>query len=110
MGVAFVVLCSLAALAAPALAAVPDVSKTFGASSVPFNGSTSLSISIGNPNGSLMTSVGFTDNLPAGLVVANPNGLINTCGGTAAPTPGSASAWPSRRTRPARSPGRSTPG
>ena len=60
----------------------PTIAKSFGAASIPLNGSTSLSFTINNPNvGSGLTGVGFTDSLPAGLVVSTPNGLAGTCGG-----------------------------
>jgi uncharacterized repeat protein (TIGR01451 family) len=70
----------------------PSISKAFGASSIPLNGSTSLSFTITNPNSSIaFTGVAFTDTLPPGLVVATPNSLSNTCGGTPTAVAGSAS-------------------
>src|SRR5262249_35779773 len=60
----------------------PVISKTFGATSIPLNGSTSLSFTIQNNNaGTTLTGVAFSDTLPAGLVVATPNGLAGSCGG-----------------------------
>ena len=76
------------------VATPPTIVKSFGASSIPLNGSTSLSFTITNPsaNTTSLTGVGFTDNLPAGLVVATPNnGLNNVCGGTASAVAGSTS-------------------
>jgi hypothetical protein len=59
----------------------PTISKSFGASTIPINGTTSLSFTITNPSSSgSLTGVGFTDTLPSGLVVATPNGLSGSCG------------------------------
>src|SRR5450631_162254 len=68
----------------------PTIAKFFGAASIPLNGSTSLSFTISNPNGSsILTGVGFIDPLPAGFVVANPSVLTGNCGGgTITATPG----------------------
>ena len=72
--------------------APPVILKSFGAASVPMNGSTSLTFTITNPNtGSSLTGLAFTDNLPAGLVVATPNGLSGACGGTVTATAGASS-------------------
>src|SRR5205823_4871923 len=62
----------------------PHMVKAFGANTIPLNGATSLTLTIdSNSNQNLtLTSVAFTDNLPAGLVVATPNSLSSTCGGT----------------------------
>jgi hypothetical protein len=60
--------------------AAPTFSKAFGGT-IPLNGSTTLSFTITNPNGSPLTGVGFTDTFPAGLVVSTPNGLTGSCGG-----------------------------
>jgi DNA-binding beta-propeller fold protein YncE len=88
IGVAWLGVSSTSALAVnPA-----TISKSFGAASIPLNGSTSLSFAIGNPNpGTGLTSIGFTDNLPAGLVVATPSEASNDCGGTLTATAGSSS-------------------
>ncbi|HSP17686.1 MAG TPA: hypothetical protein VLV78_23275 [Thermoanaerobaculia bacterium] len=81
------------ATASLAVAAAPTITKSFGAASIPLNGSTSLSFTITSPvaNTIPLTGVGFTDNLPTGLVVATPNGLTSTCGGTATAVAGSTS-------------------
>ncbi|MBZ5530010.1 MAG: DUF11 domain-containing protein [Acidobacteriia bacterium] len=74
------------------VATPPTITKSFGAASIPLNGTTSLSFTINNPNtGTTLTGVAFTDNLPAGMVVATPNALTSTCGGTATAVAGSGS-------------------
>jgi hypothetical protein len=60
----------------------PLFSKSFGATTIPLNGSTSLTFNISNPNPGLgLTGISFNDNLPAGLVVATPNGFVPGCPG-----------------------------
>ncbi|HEV1996486.1 MAG TPA: FG-GAP-like repeat-containing protein [Candidatus Acidoferrum sp.] len=58
----------------------PTVAKAFGAASIPLNGSTKLTFTVGNPNASTsLVGIAFNDTLPSGLVVASPNGLPNGC-------------------------------
>jgi alpha-tubulin suppressor-like RCC1 family protein len=68
--------------------APPALSKVFGGSSVPLNGSTSLTFTVKNNNATALTAIGFTDPLPAGLVISTPNGLSETCNGTITATQG----------------------
>jgi len=64
--------------------APPTIVKSFGASSIGSNGTTTLTFTLTNPNSATtLTGVGFTDTLPGGLVVSTPNGLTGTCGGGA---------------------------
>ncbi|HEX3425536.1 MAG TPA: Ig-like domain repeat protein, partial [Acidimicrobiales bacterium] len=63
-------------------AAPPTINKSFGAASIPLNGSTSLSFTITNPSGNgSQSGIAFTDTLPAGLEVSTPNGESGACGG-----------------------------
>ncbi len=73
--------------------APPTIGKAFGASTIPLNGSTTLTFNLSNPNaGTTLTGVGFTDSLPAGMVVSTTNGLTGSCGGgTITATAGSGS-------------------
>ncbi len=59
----------------------PQITKTFGASSVPVGGPTSLTFTITNPNTIPIPGLNFIDILPVGLNVSNPNGLTGICGG-----------------------------
>jgi uncharacterized repeat protein (TIGR01451 family) len=69
------------------VATPPTISKSFGATTIPVGGSTSLGFTIANTNASLaITGVGFTDVLPAGVTVAN--GSVATCGGGSLTTSG----------------------
>jgi uncharacterized repeat protein (TIGR01451 family) len=68
----------------------PTIAKAFAATSVAQNGTTSVSFTISNPNGSVtLTGISFTDSLPAGLVVSTPNNVTNNCGGTVTAAAGS---------------------
>lgn len=62
--------------------APPTVAKAFNPNTLAAGGASTLTITLGNPNASAITSVNLADNFPSGLVVANPNGVVNNCGGT----------------------------
>jgi uncharacterized repeat protein (TIGR01451 family) len=80
------------ASAALVVVAPPAITKAFGAGTMALNGTTSLTLTLTNPNATTaLTGVAVTDTLPAGLVVATPNGLASTCGGTAIAVDGSTS-------------------
>jgi uncharacterized repeat protein (TIGR01451 family) len=58
----------------------PTIAKTFGTSSMPVNGTTSLDLTLGNPNATVaLSGLAFTDALPSGLTA--PNGTTTPCGG-----------------------------
>ena len=72
--------------------APPTISKSFGASSILLNGSTSLSFTITNPNaGAGLTGVAFSDDFPTGLAVPSSPNVSNNCGGTVTAPGGSGS-------------------
>jgi CSLREA domain-containing protein len=73
---------SATASATVTVVAPPSIAKSFGAASIPLNGSTSLSFTIQNNNTTTsLSGIGFSDTLPAGLVISAPNGLTGSCGG-----------------------------
>src|SRR5262249_59323360 len=60
--------------------APPTIAKSFGAATIPLNGTTNLSLVLTNPNATVaLGGVSFTDNLPAGLTT--PNRTTTPCGG-----------------------------
>ena len=70
----------------------PSITKSFGATNISLNGTTTLILNLANPNTNVtLTGLAFTDNLPAGLVVASTPNLNNTCGGTATAVAGAGS-------------------
>jgi CSLREA domain-containing protein/fimbrial isopeptide formation D2 family protein/uncharacterized repeat protein (TIGR01451 family) len=84
------------------VATPPQITKAFGALTIPLNGTTSLTFNITNPNTTTaLTGIAFTDTLPAGLVIAPTPALSNTCGGTATAVAGSGSISLAGATQPA---------
>ncbi|WBB77898.1 ice-binding family protein [Micromonospora sp. WMMD882] len=73
--------------------AAPTITKAFRDAIIALRGTTRLSFTLSNPNGSVpLTGVGFVDNLPAGLVVATPAAAQSTCAsGTVTATAGGSS-------------------
>jgi len=60
----------------------PDVSKSF-AGAIPIGGTTTLTITLSNPNATTpLSSIAFTDTYPAGIVNATPLVTGGTCTGT----------------------------
>ena len=57
----------------------PQITKSFGAATIPVNGTTTVSFSINNPN-VVAINGSFTDTLPVGLQVAATPDITNTCG------------------------------
>jgi uncharacterized repeat protein (TIGR01451 family) len=77
----------------------PTLTKAFAAATIPANTPTALTFTMTNPNASTpLTSIAFTDVLPAGIVVANPNGLPNGCADPSATVTGTVSAVPGSNT------------
>ncbi|HEV3351669.1 MAG TPA: CSLREA domain-containing protein, partial [Acidimicrobiales bacterium] len=71
----------------------PTITKSFNPTSIPLNGTSTLSLLITNPNNNSisLSGIAFTDSLPSGMVVNATTNLSNTCGGTATATAGSSS-------------------
>jgi hypothetical protein len=72
----------------------PQITKTFGAASIPLNGVTSLTFTINNLNSATpLSGISFADSFPAGLAVATPSNLTDSgCGGTVTGASGTSSA------------------
>lgn len=61
--------------------AAPTISKAFVAGNIALNGTTTLNITVTNPNaGTALSGLNFTDTLPAGLTAVN--GTTPVCGGS----------------------------
>ena len=73
-------------------AAPPTITSSFTPNVIGVGGTTALAFTITNPNsGTSLSSVAFTDTLPANLTVDDPNGENGTCGSASVVTanPGS---------------------
>jgi uncharacterized repeat protein (TIGR01451 family) len=62
--------------------APPTIGKAFGESSMDFGQSTSLTITVSNPNATTLNGVAFSDTLPSGLMVSVPTTVGGSCSGT----------------------------
>jgi hypothetical protein len=70
--------------------APPSISAAFSPTSIPVNGTSTLTFTLTNPAANTVaeSGVAFSDTLPAGLVI---DGLTDSCGGTAIASVGSGS-------------------
>jgi uncharacterized repeat protein (TIGR01451 family) len=67
----------------------PSISKSFSPSTIAPGGLSTLTITLINPTGAILTNANVTDPLPAGLVVAPSPTMVNNCGGSVAAVAGS---------------------
>ena len=69
-------------LATVIVATPPNLIKGFGEVSITPDSSTTLTLTLANPNRTVMLdALAFSDTLPSGLVVSTPNGLTGSCDG-----------------------------
>ncbi len=61
----------------------PTVTKVFSPNPILPGGTSTLTVTITNPNTTSIHGVKFSDSYPAGLFNGNPTNLANSCGGTA---------------------------
>lgn len=69
----------------------PTIVKSFSPGFVATNGTSTLSITLTNPNPATITGLAFNDSYPVGLVNAATPALSSSCGGTATATAGGGS-------------------
>jgi hypothetical protein len=80
---------SLPSSATLSVASSPVLSKSFGAVSIGVPNTTTLTLTLSNPNHTTtLTGLTFGDTLPVGLVVSTPNALTTTCSGVVTATAG----------------------
>ena len=82
--------------------APPTIAKSFNLATIPVNGTSTLTITFGNPNaGALTLASAFNDNLPANVVVAPVPNVGGTCAGVVTAGAGSGTVtWASGSTIP----------
>ena len=91
-----------AATATLTVLAAPTVAKSFGAPTILPGGTSTLTITLTNPNATAITGAAFTDNYPAGLLnTAAPGGTTSCSGGTVVASAGGSSLALSGATIPA---------
>ena len=61
----------------------PTVAKSFSPATIGTGGSSTLTVTLTNPNTTAITGAAFTDTYPANVSSTGTPGLTNTCGGTA---------------------------
>lgn len=66
--------------------ASPSLAKTFAPGTIAVGGTSTLTVTLTNPNASAATGAAFTDTFPAGLVTAAVPAASGTCGGTVTTT------------------------
>ena len=71
--------------------AAPIIAKSFTPATIAANGTSTLTLTLTNPNTASISGATFTDAYPANLVNAGTPALSNTCGGTATASAGGTS-------------------
>lgn len=66
----------------------PSINKSFSPSTIAPNGVSTLTITLINPTGAVLTSASVTDTFPSGILIASPAGMVNNCGGSVTATAG----------------------
>jgi len=59
-----------------------EINKSFTPIAIVAGGTSTLKVTVYNPNENPLTSASWTDNLPAGMTIASPLTVVNTCGGS----------------------------
>jgi uncharacterized repeat protein (TIGR01451 family) len=78
-----------------------SVAKSFAPGSIAYAGTSTLTITLTNPNNVALTGTSFVDALPGGMTTSSTPGVTNTCGGTVVAAPVSVSVSLSGGTVPA---------